>query len=79
MMSFVLAGSDCLAGGLCVTDCLATGGHLTSPQRLRLATAIDALQQRIQADLGHDDQAAYFRAWDLLQVARHVQTAADAP
>jgi hypothetical protein len=63
----------------CVTACLAAGGPLTPVQQQRLAAAIDALQQRMRTDLWHDDQEAYFRARDLLQVAHHVETAAAAP
>jgi hypothetical protein len=77
----LLAWPDPIASQVdsCVAASLATGGSLTPAQRQHLSDAIGALRQRIQADLWHDDQAAYFRARDLLQVARYVETAADAP
>ena len=62
----------------CVTACLAVGGPLTPAQRQHLTAAVDALGQRVGSDLWHDDRAAYFRAWELLKVARLVRTAADA-
>lgn len=62
----------------CVTACLAVGGPLTSVQRQHLTAAMDALGQRVQADLWEDDRAAYFRARELLKVAQLVRTAADA-
>ncbi|MFB9234065.1 hypothetical protein ACFFWC_00715 [Plantactinospora siamensis] len=62
----------------CVTACLAAGGSLTPAQRQALAGAVGALRRRIQGSLWRDDQAAYFRTWGLLTVARHAQVATDA-
>ncbi|MEQ4299933.1 hypothetical protein ABNF97_00850 [Plantactinospora sp. B6F1] len=76
----LLAWPDPIASHVdsCVTACLATGGPLMPTERQHLAAAVDALQHRIQADLWHEDQTAYFRTRDLLTVAWYVRTAADA-
>ncbi|MEU4645454.1 hypothetical protein [Micromonospora sp. NPDC023814] len=62
----------------CVSACLAAGGPLTPAQRQLLATAVDALDERIRPEVWRDDPAAYFRARDLLQVTRFVEIAAEA-
>lgn len=69
-------GSRCLDS--CVRACLAAGGPLTPAQRQLLATAVDALDERIRPEVWRDDRAAYFRARDLLQVARFMEIAAEA-
>ncbi|MEU3456835.1 hypothetical protein ABZ671_25015 [Micromonospora sp. NPDC006766] len=76
----LLAWPDPIASQVdsCVTACLVAGGPLTSAQREQLSVAVDALQRHVQAGLWQDDQAAYFRARELLTVARYVRTAADA-
>jgi hypothetical protein len=60
----------------CVRTCLATEGTPTPQHWQLLNTVIASLRERIQPDLWRDDQAAYFRAQDLLQVARYVALAA---
>jgi hypothetical protein len=63
----------------CVVASLDVGGPLTAEQRQMLTDCIAELQrQRMQPGLSNNDQVAYFRAGDLLRVARLVQTAADA-
>ncbi|MER5337918.1 hypothetical protein [Micromonospora sp. NPDC002717] len=62
----------------CVRACLAAGGGtLTPAQRQLLATAVDALDERIRPEVWRD-RAAYFRARELLQVARFMEIAAEA-
>lgn len=61
-----------------VDACVAVGGSLTPTERQLLTAASNALRRRVQSDLWHDDQPAYFRKLDLLQVARFAQTASDA-
>ncbi|MEV4197536.1 hypothetical protein [Micromonospora globbae] len=79
-LAVLLASDDPIAAqvGCCVRACVAAAGALTSQHRQLLAAAIDTLRERIQPDLWRHDQAAYFRAWDLMQIARYVEVAADA-
>ncbi|MEW2328315.1 hypothetical protein AB0880_10950 [Micromonospora chersina] len=60
-----------------VTAALSSGGDLTSEQRQLLVLAVAELEGRMQPDLWSDDPVAYFRARDLLKVARVVETASD--
>ncbi|SCL45054.1 hypothetical protein GA0070606_0582 [Micromonospora citrea] len=62
----------------CVNACLAAGGALTAAQRQLLATAVDALDERLRPEVWRDDPVAWFRTRDLLQVARFVEVAAGA-
>lgn len=57
----------------CITACLTAGGPLTPADRRLLTTAVDALR----AHLRSSSRLADVRVWDLLQVARIVQIAAD--
>jgi hypothetical protein len=61
----------------CVSASLAAGGSLLPTQRELLSSTVGALRQRMQPELGHDDSRAYYRAFSLLKVTRHVETAAD--
>jgi hypothetical protein len=62
----------------CVAASLGSGGPLTREQRQTLTDCIAELRrQRSQPALWSDDRAAYFRAGDLLTVARLMETAAD--
>jgi hypothetical protein len=64
--------------GQCVRACVAAGGTLTPQHRQVLAAAIETLHERLQPTLWPDDQPAYFRVRDLLQLARYIEVAADA-
>lgn len=61
----------------CVSACLASGGRLTPDQRRLLATATDALNERLRPGVWSDDGPAYFRALDLLRVARFAEVASE--
>jgi hypothetical protein len=75
----LLKPSDQLTENLnsCVVASLDSGGSLT-PERLRMLADCVAELQRQQPDLYGSDPVAYFRARDLLTVARLVEIAADA-
>lgn len=60
-----------------VSAALSSGGDLTSEQRQLLVLAVAELDGRLQPDLWSDDSVAYFRARDLLKVARLLETASD--
>jgi hypothetical protein len=76
----LLAPSDRLTENLnsCVVTSLGSGGPLTPAQRQLLTDCIVELQRRRrQPGLWSDDPVAYFRAGDLLGVARLIRIAAD--
>ncbi|MEU9823582.1 hypothetical protein [Micromonospora chersina] len=60
-----------------VTAALSSGGDLASGQRQLLVLAVAELEGRMQPDLWSDDPVAYFRARDLLKIARLLETASD--
>ncbi|MFG3300792.1 hypothetical protein [Micromonospora chersina] len=60
-----------------VAAALSSGGDLTSEQRQLLVLAVAELEGRMRPDLWSDDPVAYFRARDLLKVARLMETASD--
>ncbi|MDW5327248.1 hypothetical protein [Plantactinospora sp. KLBMP9567] len=62
----------------CVTASLAAGGSLLPAQRQMLGATVEALRQRMRPEMWRDDSRAYYRAFNLLRVARHLETAADA-
>jgi hypothetical protein len=76
-LSALVATSDETANSLktVVAAVLASDGHLAPEQRQVLDATIGELQQRVRSDLWHGDQAAYFRARDLLKVARLAEVA----
>ena len=77
----LLAPPDQLTENLnsCMVASLESGGPLTLEQRQMLTDCIAGLQrQRAQPGLWSNDQVAYFRAGDLLTVARLMEIAADA-
>lgn len=76
----LLTPPDRLAENLnsCVEATLDSGGPLTPEQRQMLTDCIGELQRKLaQPGLWSNDQMAYFRARDLLTVARLMETAAD--
>ncbi|MFD2764440.1 hypothetical protein [Micromonospora eburnea] len=78
-LAALLASDDPIAAqlGCCMRACVAAAGALTPQHRQLLTAAIETLRERVQPNLWRDDQAAYFRAWDLLQIARYIEVAAD--
>ncbi|MEU7928155.1 hypothetical protein [Micromonospora sp. NPDC049801] len=62
----------------CVTASLEAGGALLPAQREMLSAIVEALRQRMGPETWRDDSRAYYRAFNLLTVARHLETAADA-
>lgn len=62
----------------CVTASLAAGGSLLPAEREMLSATVEALRQRMGSETWRDDWQAYYRAFDLLKVARHLEMAADA-
>ncbi|MFY1616949.1 hypothetical protein [Micromonospora sp. WMMD736] len=61
----------------CVTASLAAGGSLLSAEREVLSATVEALRQRMGSETWRNDSQAYYRAFDLLKVARHLEMAAD--
>ncbi|MEU0550101.1 hypothetical protein [Micromonospora sp. NPDC005979] len=62
----------------CVTASLGAGGSLLPAQREVLSATVEALRQQTRTDTWRDDPRAYYRALNLLKVARHLETAAGA-
>ena len=60
-----------------VAAVLSSGGDLAPEQSQLLDVTVAELQRRISSDLWHHDQGAYYRAWNLLKVARLVRCASD--
>ncbi|MET8529410.1 hypothetical protein [Micromonospora sp. NPDC005172] len=61
----------------CVGVSLEAGGALRPAQREMLSASVEALRQRVGPETWRDDPRAYYRASNLLTVARHLETAAD--
>jgi hypothetical protein len=76
----LLASADPLAGPVeaVAAACLAGQGALTPADRWQLTATGESLRERLRGDLWHDDQPAYFRTRDLMQVLRYVDVAAEA-
>ncbi|MEU8080584.1 hypothetical protein AB0B31_34635 [Catellatospora citrea] len=73
----LLAASDRTATDInaCVEAAITAGGVLSASQRQMLADGLAELQRRINAVLRQDDPAAYYRARNLVKVARLVEDA----
>jgi hypothetical protein len=73
----LLTESDQIAEDInaCVEAALASDGDLAPHHQHMLSSGIAELQRRIGTDLWHHDSGAYYRAWNLLKVARLVEDA----
>ncbi|MGW3805867.1 hypothetical protein [Micromonospora sp. NPDC005113] len=60
-----------------VTAILTASGELAPDQRELLAGAITQLRRRARSDVGHDSSESRFHAWELLKLARLVESAAN--
>ncbi|MFG3554935.1 hypothetical protein ACGGAQ_11125 [Micromonospora sp. NPDC047557] len=76
--SALLTDPDAIILDACVTASLAAGGSLLPAERQMLSTTVEALRQRMRPEMWRDDSRAYYHAFNLMSVARHLETAADA-
>lgn len=62
--------------GVLVAAVLSARGGLTPEQWQRLECAVTELRRRVRSDLWHHDPRAYYLTWNLLKMARLVESAA---